>query len=67
MQHASDDIERRSPKGDGAMTLAEIAAELGVSRQRALAILNSGLAKLRTKLAAKGIKCCDDAVPRDKP
>jgi hypothetical protein len=37
-----------------------IAAELGVSRQRVAQISESGLAKLRKALLAKGIKNIDD-------
>jgi DNA-directed RNA polymerase sigma subunit (sigma70/sigma32) len=56
----------RSDEGNGGaeMTQADIAAALGVSRQRAIQIEQSALAKARAILSARGMRL-EDILPPD--
>lgn len=45
------------------MSLEQIAAELGCTPQRVSSIIAVALAKLRRKLAAKGVKSLTDIAP----
>lgn len=63
MDAASDREGRSTPRYEGVVCVEDIARELGVSRQRAAAILQRALAKIRKQLERRGIKATDDLTP----
>ena len=58
-----EDTGRNAPRYGAEMRVEEIAQELGVSRQRADALLKRSLAKIRHQLEKRGIRSTDDLIP----
>ena len=57
-----EDTGRNAPRYEGVVCVEDIAQELGVSRQRAAAILQRALAKLKIEFERRGIRSVDDLI-----
>lgn len=61
--HGGGRYTHRMGRDEAPMSLEQIAAELGCTPQRVSSIIAVALAKLRRKLAAKGVKSLTDIAP----